>query len=251
MNKYKWLALSLFISGLIAVISGASNPTAGWSIFLTSIGGAAIGSTIGSIFIRLGAEDLFINIRRMLSTSIKSKFTSEPHSCEQLKRKWYRYKTSMINGNYVWRCSIIDFSGDPSPNSLNTSISYENNSGKIVTYNVEGGVRGEHFVTFHSPSVGTESVAVEVIPYFNHSFESIFSGIIFHQNWDGENAISPVIISDIPLLDIKTTGNIPLSLNSKLNEIWIEKMQKFATVLHQKTSNFDIDWTENKAESKN
>lgn len=219
------------VAGVVAIIAGASTPSASWSLWLTSIGGAAVGATIGSFFVRLSSEDLVEHVKTTLGKTISSTFTSNDSEIKPIKKKWYHYNVSQKDGEFRWRCAILDFSKDPSIGSLNTLIRFSDKAGKAHEYRVEAALRGERLISFYYPPSGNESIAVEIIPFVGHSFEHFHVGVTFHQTWDSNHALAAIIISENPLLGIKVEGDVPELHDKELSEMWLQGMEKVAPLI--------------------
>ena len=222
----KWLTWAVMIAGLTAVISGGTNPSVNWSIWLTSIGSAAVGATIGAFFVRLSAEDLMEDTKKILKNTLETKFSSNNNLDSEYKIVWYRYGIKQMDGEYKWNLNKIDFNECKQLSGMKSSVKVTDKNDKSHIYKIESAFRGEKFISFFHPPFGTESIAMEVIPFMGNSFENHQSGLILHQTWDGNHAISSVMMSRVPLFNIKKEGIIPNEFQKKMSELWVRNFKK-------------------------
>jgi len=224
MSDYKGLSSGIFISGVTAIIAGAVNPNASWALWLTSLGSAAVGATIGSFFLRLSAKDILQHVKHVLTKTANARFISDVEFTDAYKKKWYHYNVSQNNRKLTWKCAHLDYRSSPVEGGLSAVIHFEDKVGKIHKYRVESAFRGERLISFYHAPAGLESVAVEIIPFMGHAFKDYYSGIAFMQTWDGTHSLIPILISEKPLFDVKAEGHIPDEKNELFDNAWIAGM---------------------------
>lgn len=230
MNANKWLSWAIMLSGVTAVIAGGANPSEKWSVWLTSIGSAAIGATMGAFFIRLGAEDLIEHTKKLLTSSLSSKFVSDTEIDDMYKKHWYRYSVGQKNGIFQWGVRKIDFNKCDTIKGIKTSIKFSDKNNNTHVYHIEAAFRGERLISFSYPPFGNESVGVEVIPFMKNSFENVQAGLSFIQTWDSNHTITPVLMCNTPLFGIKKEGVIPEKFQQELSKLWIVNIEKSSPI---------------------
>lgn len=242
MNKeYKGLATGIFVAGLVAVIAGASNPNEVWSIWLTSLGSAAAGASIGSFFLRLSAEDLSNDVKEALKQSVRSRFLSEEKFTDEYKKKWYHYNVSQNNGKFSWKCAFLDYSNCPIEGGMSASIKFADKLNQIHKYRVESAFRGERLISFFHTPTGLESIAAEIIPFLGHAFKDYYAGISFMQTWDGNHSLIPILMSETPLFGVRSEGFIPEELYDKFDDAWIKGMDEAGPIFPMPSLQRGID----------
>lgn len=110
-------------------------------------------------------------------------------------------------------------------------ITYDQN-GNPCEYQLEGGLRDHRLVIFSKAIDSDEPCGVIVMPFMGEAFHSMHCGVEFHRTWDGNDSVSPIIVSPNPIDQIGETGPIKdASKIGKLAQLWESKFGKLNEVL--------------------
>lgn len=170
-------------------------------------------------------------MKQTLLDTLSSRFTSPDNTSDAYKKKWYHYGVSQKNGKHTWMCTVIDFSASAVIGGLTTSARYSDKAGNIHIYKIEAAFRGERLVSFYSPPIGHESIAVEIMPFMGNAFQHYYAGVAFLQTCDGNHSLIPVLMSEQPMFDVQSAGDAEESLNDKFNEAWISGFKNINPLL--------------------
>jgi len=190
------LGLMVLIGISISIIGFLLNTEPGRILpfFLIAFGGGLLATGLGQS-ITVIYEALFGNIiLDTLSTLASTKLLSDATEVHLLRKKFYYYYKSKHDGKYFWRCILLDFSQCTASNYISTHETIKHPvKNHTLTYHYEAAVRGSSLILLYTKS-GEEPAKV-IFPTFNkHHDDSFECGILFHQNWDDENTISPAVI---------------------------------------------------------
>ncbi len=216
MRGYGGLFTGLMLSG-IALIGLGMKIEQG---IISAIGGAIFGTSFGHIISNLRGQDFLNEVKHILQYSLDANFTSDESKLESYRKMFYHYHITEIDGKYVWRFAIIDFTSFAGIGRLGTVIDVKDMAGKNHKYKITGGVRDNRFIMFEKASVGNEPCLVELFPFMGKAYHRHHCGILILESWDGTNLISPCIMSNTPIENWDIEGNVDDEVGKKLDNIW-------------------------------
>ncbi|PAV11995.1 hypothetical protein ASJ81_08135 [Methanosarcina spelaei] len=218
LKGYTGLNIGLIFGGFCLLVAGyfLSIP------LFTAIGGTFFGASLGSLFGRMANKDIIENFGLL---SQPQKFTSEEANITLFRKEWHMYHVTKINGEFVWRYTLYDFSKESVPGYLQASVTiaspYDNTAQNHI---VEAGIRKNKLVTLITACEGDEA-GIHIFPRVEHTFRSDYCGIVDLTTWDDTPSISPVIIVSKPKYGTEPTIRDPEA--KELDEFWISRMKTY------------------------
>jgi len=217
--KSFWFLIGLGISGISFTIAGAKLN----DVILSSLGGATLGASISAIIAAWDTEKLF----RILSTHLNSKFLSDNSSLKIIRKKWYAYHVTEVDGALCWYHSVVDFSQNPDLNALITET-----KGHEENYVVTAGVRDQRVITISKRNNSKEPTIVSIYPSMAEAYQKFHVGIRFLKTYSNSNFMSPVVVGFAPFENYKKTGPIhDINIETKLNQFWESEFSKTYRIL--------------------
>lgn len=138
------------------------------------------------------------------------------------RKEYHAYHLSQLEGKNVWRHYLIDFTKSHHNEVLVGFMDSKNKKGTPVSYRVEAGKRGSHFVIFDKQINGNEEPSVWIFPFMFKMGEHDNYGFIIGQNCDGNEYFGKAIISTTPYKNIETMGTVSKEEAAVLEKDWTE-----------------------------
>jgi len=212
MDKFAFFYVSLFFLGVGAVLLGVAED---WKP-LIAIGSAFIGTSIGGALQRTSNKDFASNIIESLQPGLSSPQSEvKPH-----KIAYYLYHVTRIDGEFVWRSSILDFSKSLGENKLTARLVIPNPNGQEKAYAHEAAVRQERLFISGKAEGGSEAASFYMFPFGASAYRDQDAGFLFHQTYDSTHSVSPAILSESAILDVSQPGSVPKELQAKFDSEW-------------------------------
>jgi len=235
------------IVGVVFIVVGATLEMP----YLTSIGGALFGTSLGIFVGRLANQDLAEANRRanevlvqsnqdlvkrlskLVRESVRDSFVSDEEKISDSRVEWHLYYVTEMSGNAVWTHAILDFTKSQTPGRLTSTTYLLDESEKGQRYDVEAGRRDNRFIIFlRPPPISEESAATYVFPYGGFRARSPHYGVSFLETWDQTRAISPAILSRNVLHDHEdkqpdeSFGKLRPEIAQSLDRQWQNEMRR-------------------------
>lgn len=221
-TAYSGLMVGLTIAGLVAVGWGAQED----SVFLTSVGGAVFGATLGILVAELNARSALADVRALVARDRGSEFTSPDEEIQGYRGVWHHYHRTILEGQLVWRYRRYDFREGRFPGILLATILARDAKGNSYVYDTRAGVRGQRFVMFETARSGKEPVIVEVYPRMGLDFLGIHCGIGLIQAWSGDDLLTPCMMSKNRVVEWTEEDNVSPDYFDELNAAWERGFQQ-------------------------
>ncbi len=131
-----------------------------------------------------------------------------------------------MNSECVWRHAVVNLEIEPITGQLSSKIFYLNKDGHAQEYAVKAGLRGSNYVSFTNATGSAKddmTTAVQLVPNFGGQSTIYYSGFLFHQTYDRDHSISPVIMCRNNLhqeTDLSNKGIFNDNVAEKLYTIW-------------------------------
>ena len=157
---------------------------------------------------------------------------SDENRIKRFRKRWYGYYQTKVDGKYEWRHINWDLHERRAIGVLSGKETTYDQNGSPRGYDLEGGLRDSRIVMFTKAIESDEPCGVIVMPFMAEAFHSVNCGVQFHRTWDGNNSVSPIIISPDPIKEVEEVGPIKDSKKIQfLRQLWESKFEKLNEVL--------------------
>lgn len=177
-----------------------------------------------------------INIAR--NYLVTPNFTSNESNIKDFRRTWHMYHITKLDGKFIWRYMLIDFSKVPFQDHLKTNVkvispeddeqnhNVEASSEDEKNYIVEAGVRGTILTILTTASIGYDT-GTFVFPCLTQNVKNeVYYGIAcISMTYDYTPIISSAILADKPLYGEDPTIR-DKHISKKIYEKWLFEMEK-------------------------
>jgi len=208
-------------------IAGPTLVVLGWFIdvmFLSSMGGALFGASLGVIVGRFSTEDLTEDLKQLVREGVKDSFVSDEEQLGSYRKNWHLYHVTQMDGKWCWRHTRIDFSNSKTPGRLTSETFLLNQAGNPKYYTVEAGIRDSRFILFlKAKGAYKEPTLTYVFPRAGEGVDDSHLGVVFLVSWDGKHVISRTIVSSYPLEGHTEMGTLPADKARKIDQQWWER----------------------------
>ena len=158
-------------------------------------------------------------------------FASDEDRIKDYRKKWHHYHVTKMGNKFIWRHAIFDFSRINIKGRLSGEVVFTNKVGENLKYHIEAGMRDDRWVCLAKANKGNEPTMVEIQPFMGqYHFETYF-GVSVIQTWDGEYALTPTIMSKIPVHGSEESEDINAEEAEKLDKLWCEGFGKTHIIL--------------------
>ena len=192
--------------------------------FISIVGGAFFGATLGAIFGRFSYADIKDEIKQRLNGFFNAKFVSDPKQIKWLKGPWHVYHITRMKQHFYWRHTIFDFIATDFSNQLLTKVSIKDFNGKTISYFAEAGMRGDKFIIFAKHEDLNEPITVFIFPSMGSFAITKYYGFAILQTFDNSPSLSPSIISKDAIFGEEDT--ISYETSKQLDLEWKNHMKQ-------------------------
>jgi hypothetical protein len=127
--------------------------------------------------------------------------------------KWYSYWVTKKSQTDFWNSSEFTLERGSYSGALEGRYSITSPDGEEKRYGVSCALRGDSVIVVDSAESGKEPASVSIYPYMGHLVPHVFAGLAFHETWDLDFAISPCLLSRVPLHE------------EQLDKLWLDGMK--------------------------
>ncbi len=187
---------------------------------LTVFGGAVVGAATSIVVARIADSSTLEEVRDLIVTNTASRFFSNEADLSPIRKTWYHYHMTVMEGTCVWRHRKYHFEKSGGLGTLSTEIEVLDPAGGSHKYSIEAGVRGGRLVLLQRRLEGHEEVVVQVYPDMLAGFRSVHCGISFLQDWDSNHLVTRAILSRDPLIRDLPEGSVPDDVAAALTNAW-------------------------------
>lgn len=208
--------------GVLVLIIGTQSKDP-LDIILTTIAGALIGTSIPSLVYSYDTS-LIELIEK--NTSIPN--FSSSSQLDMVRTKFYLYHNTTKNGKSRWELWVDDFRNSDSTNYINCKRYRKQGLSTKSEYNGIGMLTDNTLILTYKGISSEEIPVVYIIRDILKQYKDYRLGMAFFETFDGNETVSPVILTFKPLFGVKTEGQINDSLLlEKLNKLGQECLDSY------------------------
>lgn len=203
---------------------------------LLAIGGGFLGACIGAFIGNLVDSSTVLQIKSLLDRTLNTALSAKEEELSAFRCIWYHYHVTKVDGEFVWRHRIYNFSDHQTSDKLFTTIAVDrpDASGGPVVYEIEGFVLSPRLIFVQTCRGSAEPCIVQVYPDGAMNFISIHAGFSVLQTYDMDHAVVPTLFSRRPLLPDafkQGEGTVSREGGRILDRLWTEATAKSVVVL--------------------
>jgi len=231
------LGLGLALT-VVALLLTRSNPSTGARITSAVVGalaGALVGASVSNLVNAQYDRPALEEVLGLLERTTASTLTSSEQSLQHLRKVWHFYHVTVAGGKQSWRYVAIPFDNHGAVGSLTADVPVVDviEGRPPHVYKTDAAVWDGRLVLLQTRVEGDEAAAVSLFPNVS-GFQKTHAGVAVLQNWDGEDALAPTLISESPLLDDQPEGSVIHEGDAeKLTSIWSGQFDRMQMLLPQ------------------
>ena len=212
-GRWKYSAKSAEGEGSIALIVSQD----GASCFGALLGVNNVGQRrIQNVVLARDAAEL----RRTKAIFYPSGTFAEEQVLEPLRKKYYQYHSTVIDGHKLWIASCLDFSIDVRPGFLFALTTLAPAPGNEHVFEFKGLLCGDTLVLIVTGLEFRMTPNVWIYPRFTQIYLQAIPGILSHYTWDMSRRYSQCLIRREPLLPDTLTGDVGEQNYPLLEDEW-------------------------------
>lgn len=232
-SRYQRLLRRQSVAFLVAAgLASALMALLGWVIkptqpllaeVLVLFGSSGMGACFGMAFAGLGDASAVERIREIIEESLQGGFKVADADLDPYRKVWHHYLLTEVQGKYIWRYRLFDFSRVSVPGKLVATFDVKAPDGRKQRYHVEGYVASPRLMFVQKTSTGTEPPIVHIYPTATDAFGAMHAGVACLKSWGGKDLTVPVLMSEQPLKLGRETheeGTLPMATFHVLDEHW-------------------------------
>jgi hypothetical protein len=227
------LGVTLALAALLLLSGTPSTSARIASGLISSLAGGIIGASLSILVNRSFDYSALARMRLTLERTISSTLTAPEHEISDLRVAWHQYHLTVVEGRPKWTYTAVPFDNNAAIGSLTADVGVLDARSPGVThvYRMEAATRGARLILTELALRGDEAPAVSVFPHIRHGFRSVHAGFAVLQTWDGDEVLTPTLLSQHPLIPTGEPGLVGADGAVTLDAEWREALGSVRVLL--------------------
>lgn len=182
------------------------------SLVFLGTGSAFIGAGITQLAANKKSRDLLNEVGGIFANTVAAPaLYSKEEDIQNFRKDFFGYSATQMGGVTLWRVFKMNLNSSLAINRLLSREELINpRTGKPESernYGIEAFIRENNFIYIHR-NVSSEPPSVRIFPNAGLGYVAPYCGFAFHINFDHENALNRIILSEEPLFGLDKPQNI-------------------------------------------
>lgn len=221
----------IILIGMILMGWGISIKEEWYSPYLLALGSSLLGSSVTALITSFRQRTFYQKLHDLVADSTAPSLNSLEDKILPYRKILFRYSVTQVGKEWVWRCTVLDFSKVIAPGRLAATVDIPSpNDGGVHAYAVEGALRNDRLILVSTSAKGNEQPTVQIFPNFGRAYHGVHSGVQIIETWTGVQAIAPCLISDTAIAGC-VPGTIEAQAARQLDQRWSDHIASGFTLL--------------------